>query len=171
MEDFRRVLATCREENIGLTLAINPVHALDLELVRAAGGWERFEQWKRETVRIIAEEQMEGRAVLWDFSGYSGPTMEEVPPAGDGTTRMKYYFENSHYTPELGRLMLDRMFSGRNDFGVIVARSNIEGHLENVRQAREHYAQSHPTDVSWVQRVAKQVLAARNLAGSGLDVE
>jgi hypothetical protein len=107
------------KENIQLTLAINPVHALDLELLRTAGGWERLEDWKRQVVKLIAEESLEDRVAFWDFTDYSQPTTEEVPLSGDTTTRMKLYFENSHYTPAMGALMLDRMFRGAtNDFGV-----------------------------------------------------
>jgi hypothetical protein len=162
MTAFRRMLAACREGNIEVTPAINPVHALDLELLRAGDNWERFEEWKREVVRIVAEEWPAGRVAVWDFTGYWPPTSEEVPPAGDTSTRMKYYFENSHYTPAMGGLMLDRMFGdATNEFGAKISGANIEAHLERIRQQRESYVREHADDVQWVQRIARQVLAAR----------
>ncbi len=162
MEAFRHMLAVCRENKIEITLAINPVHALDLELLRAGDNWQRFEDWKREVVRIVAEESPDGRVVVWDFTGYWPPTTEEVPPATDKQTRMKYYFENSHYTPAMGALMLDRMFgNATNEFGARISTANIEAHLQKIREQRETYLRTHAADVQWVQRVAKQVLAAR----------
>ena len=41
MEALRDVIKICRQDGIELTLAINPVHALDLELLRASGNWRR----------------------------------------------------------------------------------------------------------------------------------
>src|SRR5687767_8584389 len=140
MQAFRHVLAVCRDNNIGITLAINPVHALDLELLRAGDNWDGFEAWKRDIVRIVAEESMAGKAVVWDFTGYWEPTTEEVPAAGDTTTRMKYYFESSHYTPAMGALMLDQMFGlATNEFGAKISKENVEAHLQRLREQRESY--------------------------------
>jgi hypothetical protein len=162
MVAFRHTLAVCRENNIEVTLAINPVHALDLELLRAGDNWERFEEWKRDVVRTVAEEWPGGRVTVWDFTGYWQPTTEEVPPAGDTVTRMKYYFESSHYTPAMGALMLDCMFgNATNEFGGTISTANIEAHLQKIREQRESYARTHAADIQLVQRIAKQVLAAR----------
>ena len=160
MQGLRDVLAACHEHHIQLTLAINPVHALDLELLVAGENWSRFEQWKRDVVSMIAREDPE--SVLWDFTGYWGPTAEEVPAPGDTASRMKLYFENSHYTPAMGALILDRMFLGAtNDFGAIVTTTNIEAHLRRIREQREQWAREHAADVQWVQRVSRQALTTR----------
>lgn len=152
MDQLRHVLRVCREANIDLVLAINPVHALDLELLRAGGNWGRFEQWKREIVALTASENP--AVPLWDFSGYDRFTTEAVPPRGS-PERMKFYFENSHYTPVLGGLMLDRIFCGAaTEFGSILSRENIEPHLRRIRQDRERYAHSHAAEVEWVQAIA-----------------
>jgi hypothetical protein len=160
MAAFRHVLITCRENNIELTLAINPVHALDLELLRAGGNWEPFEQWKRDVVRMV-EEEAPGIA-LWDFTGYWAPTAEEVPSEGDVTTRMKYYFENSHYTPALGSLMLDRMYGGdKTEFGTRITTANIEAHIELIRKQRAAYAEAHAAEIRWVHGIVSKALSGR----------
>jgi hypothetical protein len=162
MEAFRRLLRTCRDHNVRLTMAINPVHALDLELMRAGGNWDGFENWKRDIVSMVAEEGMADRAALWDFSGYWSPTMEEVPPPGDTATRMKYYFENSHYTPAMGALMLDQMFGyGTMEFGARITASNIEAHLQHIRAQRAPYALSHAGEIRQVQEISRRALAGR----------
>jgi hypothetical protein len=69
---------------------------------------------------------------LGDFSGYNSMTTEPVPPSGDTTSRMKWYWESSHYRKELGDLVLDRLLeyegTGRAipvDFGILLTRDNL----------------------------------------------
>jgi hypothetical protein len=159
MQALRDVLVSARAHGIDLTLAINPVHALDLELMVAGKNWERFEQWKRDVAGLVAEVGATN-VVLWDFAGCWEPTMEPVPPAGDTTTRMKFYYENSHYTPAMGALMLDRMFFGAaNRFGATISTMNIEQHLQLLREQRELFARRYPDDVEWVARISQQARA------------
>jgi hypothetical protein len=161
MRALRDVLVSSRDHEIDLTLAINPVHALDLELLVAGHAWPRFEQWKRDVVTMVAEVGATN-VVVWDLGGYWEPATESVPPPGDSTTRMKFYFENSHYTPAMGALMLDRIFLGStHDFGAKISSANIEAHLRRLQDQREAYARTHGADVEWVQRISMQALASR----------
>ncbi len=162
MAALRRLVRTAQAQGMELTLAINPVHALDLELLRAAGGWERFEAWRREVVELVATEAPEGRVVVWDFTGYWPATTESVPSSEDRTTRMKYYFENSHFTPALGALMLDRMFTGAtHDFGERLTSGNLDAHTEKIRVQRETYARTQAREIEWVGSIARSVRAVR----------
>ena len=92
---FREMVSRCRRENVGLIVFIPPVHALQLETIRAAGLWSTFEQWKGDLVRILAEEEVGESVPFWDFTGFTGPLTEAVPPIGDTTTRMKWYLDSS----------------------------------------------------------------------------
>ena len=172
MEELRRFVRTCRDHDIGLTLALNSVHAVDLELWRAGDNWERFEQWKRDVVTVVAQEGVAQRFPVWDFSGYSELTTEEVPPPDDSAVRMKFYYENSHYTPVLGALMLERMFgTATNSFGTRISATNIEEQLQRIRDERAAYARAHSNDVEWVERTLKQALAARKKGADAAEVE
>lgn len=171
MQSLRHFLATCREHRIELTLAINPVHALDLELLQAAQKWDIFEQWKRDVVQIVTAEAPGGEVMVWDFTGYAGVPAEEIPPAGS-TNRMKFYFENSHYTPVTGALMLDRIYGlATNDFGVKISPANIDAHLETIRVQRESYVAGHPGEVEWVRRISQQMLAVRRQASAPAETQ
>ena len=172
LEEFRRVVRVCRDNGIELTIALNPVHALDLELWRAGQNWERLEQWKRDVVSVLNKEGVAQRFPVWDFSGYFEFTTEEVPPAGDAAARMKFYFENSHYTPALGAMMLDRMFgTATNDFGAKITAANIEEHLQRIINQRETYARTHPDEVQWVERICTAALASRKKNAEAEEVE
>lgn len=158
-ETFRAVLSFCRENNIDLRLAINPMHAHMLELYWVNGTWEKLENWKRRLVRILDHEAVGSHAVepfpLWDFADYNGVTKEPVPPLGDATTRMRWYWESSHYKNTVGRLMLDRILGGNSapqdrhqDFGMMVRLSNIDPHLRSIRVQHAEYLLSHQADIS-----------------------
>ena len=152
---FRRLVRTCREQQIDLQIVIMPVHALDLELLYAGGRWPEFETWKRDLVKVLGEEGVEGKFNLWDFTDYAGPPAEPIPPAGDMQSRMKYYFESSHCTPVLGGLMLDSIygFAGTNQFGVKLDRANVQRHLADIFKDRAEFARTNAADLQWVQRI------------------
>ncbi|MES1146864.1 MAG: hypothetical protein ABUL52_00565, partial [Solimonas sp.] len=161
MELFRHVVRVCRDRGIDLQIAIMPVHALDLELLHAGGRWPELEKWKTDLVDALAEEGVEGKFNLWDFSGYSGPPTETVPPVGDTSTRMKFYFENSHCTPLVGGYMLDAMLQpetgahlidGRT-FGVKLTRANLKEHLTQTLAEREADARTHEAEIRWIERI------------------
>lgn len=70
-----------RANNIELLLFISPVHARQLEVIRLSNLYPTFEQWKRDMVKVIAEdvEQHPDKSPiqLWDFSGYNLLTTRE----------------------------------------------------------------------------------------------
>jgi hypothetical protein len=158
MDLVRQIVRTCRDRHIDLKMAIMPVHALDIELLHAVGRWNEFEQWKTNLADIVTIDGAGGQVALWDFSGYSGPPTEKVPPAGDTVSRMKYYFENSHCLPVVGGMMLDKMFGppGTNEFGVLLNRTNCQAHLTRILEDRAAFAKAHPDDMAWLQRIVKE---------------
>ena len=164
LELFRQMVRVCRDQKIDLQIAIMPVHALDVELLCAGGRGSEFEEWKRNLVSVLAEERVEGKFRLWDFTGYAGPPAEPIPPAGDVTSRMKFYFESSHCTPTLGGFMLDAMFGGdgTNQFGVKLDRSNVNAHLARIREDRAGYARTNVAEVELVRRILAKASAEHN---------
>ncbi|MDJ1184820.1 hypothetical protein [Roseofilum casamattae] len=143
LEDLQKIVDICREQNINLQLFISPVHASQLEAIRAAGKWDNFEQWKREVAEI---------SPFWDFSGYNSLTTEEI------AEQMVYYRDSSHYSPEVGNLVLNRIFDYQldkvpDDFGVRVTSESIDAHLEEIRGDREAWANTHPKLIQTVEEL------------------
>jgi len=164
LKHFGQIVHFAREQGIDLRLFISPSHARQWEFIRVIGLWPEFEQWKRELVAILEEDARthpgHSPFPLWDFSGYNAITCEPVPPLGDVTTRMVWYWESSHYTKDLGDLVLDRMFSrsdafqrGPKDLGVVLTSKNIDAHQLRLREKQQEYQQSHPVDVVEVERL------------------
>ena len=160
VQQFREMIRLCRSHGVELTIFIPPVHALQLETARVAGLWPTFEQWKRDATNVVAEETKAGALRLWDFTGFKDRVAETVPPAGDRTTRMKWYIDSSHFTPALGELVLNRIFdsstnaAGDQGFGVPLSPGNVEDQLAHLRADREVYAAAHADEVEWIRQIA-----------------
>lgn len=165
LRHYRKLLATAYQDNIDLKIFIYPCHARQWEALSVAGLWNEWEQWKRQLValnELIAAEQGKTPFVLWDFSGYNHYTTEVVPPLDDTKTQMQWYWESSHYKKELGDLVLDRIFNYSDPqrtiekgFGVQLTSSNIEFHLQQIRQDRQQWRESHPEDVAEIESLKK----------------
>lgn len=162
-EDFRNLLMFCRSQGIDLRLVISPMHAHMLELYWLNGTWGKFEDWKRRLVRLVEDEAARAPGArpfpLWDFSSYSGITTEPVPAPGDVRTRMRWYWESSHFKTATGQLMFDRVLdrrspelAGHEDFGVRLGADNIERHLQSIRAQHGDYLDVNRQDVAEIAR-------------------
>lgn len=160
-----------RKDDTKLYLFISPIHAYQLEGMRSINRFSKFEQWKRDLVKIIAEDELENPnkqpIVLWDFSGYNSITTEKISPNGS-KKEMKWYWEPSHYKKELGDLVLDVMFNypqksnnAPSDFGVAIDSSNIESHLAKIRAEQVRYKQNFPEEVEVVERLKRETAHLR----------
>jgi hypothetical protein len=156
---LRALIERCRKADVRLHLIIYPYHAQTLELFRATGLWNAFEDWKRAVTQLAYEKATTSESALvfplWDFSGYNSFTTEHVPARGDLRSVMRWYWEAGHFKKELGDLVLDKLFDYPNrewtvpvGFGTLLTPSNIEARLAGIRAERERYAVSHRKEVA-----------------------
>ncbi|MEM1370101.1 MAG: hypothetical protein AAGG02_19270, partial [Cyanobacteria bacterium P01_H01_bin.15] len=154
LEDLIR---TALDNNIELFLYISPVHARNLEDIRLSGLYPEFEDWKRLMVDVVARVNQDYAArnpvALWDFSGYNSITSEEF--------YQKWYWDKSHYKRTIGDMILDVMISksGRDesapaDFGVNIDQTNIESHLQSIRQDQSNYHQTFNDEIKKLEKIA-----------------
>ena len=141
--DFIKIVELCRQNNIDLKVFISPAHATQWESIKVTGKWDVFEQWKRKLVEITP---------VWDFSGFNSVTTESIKP------QMNNYVDNSHYSPKIGNLILDRLFDRNTkaipeDFGTLLTRDNIEQHLAKIRRDRALWIENHPEEVKLVRDI------------------
>lgn len=162
LDDLRAMMELARRHHIDLRLFISPSHARQWETLAISGLWEKWEEWKRELVRINeAEAKQAGAAAfpLWDFSGYDAVSTENIPVLGDTKSTMRWYSDSSHYMPDLGKQIIRRMFAptpegGADTWGLKMDASNLNTHLEQIRLAREHYRATHPQDIAEIENAA-----------------
>jgi hypothetical protein len=157
---LRRLLDTAYRDNIDLRMLVSPSHARLWEALHAVSLWSKFEQWKRELVSINEQQAKKyGKQPfpLWDFSGYNRYTTENV------TTKMKWYWESSHYKEELGNIVLDSVFERKiaDDFGLLINTTNIDKHLAEIRIKQQQYRRSNPIDAAEVLKLAEETVKQR----------
>ncbi|GAB4529269.1 MAG: hypothetical protein Tsb0014_11140 [Pleurocapsa sp.] len=146
--DYQQIVQLCQENNITLKVFISPSHATQWESIYATNRWETFEQWKRQLVKLTP---------VWDFSGYNTITTEAI------AKQMNNYVDNSHYTPAIGNLILDRLYNYQTqhlpaDFGVLLTPKNIDTHLATIRRDRANWVKNQPDEVKLVQDIQHKFL-------------
>lgn len=154
MQDLRAMLDLARNHGVQVTLYLSPVHAIDALATRAIFGVERIEAWRAAIVRLAdAQSQLSGgrfEVPVWDFSGFNSVTTEAVPDRSDRHSRMRHYWDQSHYRQQVGDWILDRIFGVPSagdavpaDFGVRLEAQKLASHFAIERAAAENYAISH----------------------------
>lgn len=168
LNEFRSLVAYARANNMDLRLFISPSHARQWEVIDALGLWPKFEQWKRELVAILAEDEMGAfgrkRFELWDFSGYNSISTERIPAKSDVSGHMSWYWDSSHYKKEVGDLVLDRVLGFHSnerivpfEFGTAIDAINVDFHLDRIRRNRDDYRKSNPEEVLEVRELAAAI--------------
>ena len=171
MSDFHGLLKYARAEGIELRMFISPVHARYLEWYRRVGWWPLFEAWKRALVNAIDDEAKAAGSVpftIWDFSGFHPLALEPVPRIGDQATLMRWYRDTSHYSPEMGSLILARILGETPpDVSLLpddrLSRSTIDRQLAETRAGADRYRAEHPGEaanvaeiVAYLRRVSRK---------------
>lgn len=177
---LRTLITACRADGIALYLFIPPSHARDLEALRVLGLYPLFEQWKRDLVGILAEDAAVHSSAapipLWDFSGYTSITTEDIPAANEPGKPMRWYWESSHFKKETGDLVLSRLFTSPprehqlpDDFGILLSAENIEAHLALLRTQQSRYQETHPQEVAEVEYLARVTSRFRSVPQKQAD--
>lgn len=174
LDDLRAMMQMAHRHHVDLYFFISPAHARQWETLAIAGLWEQWEKWKRELVHINgAEAKQAGVATfpLWDFSGYDMVSTEEVPAPKDKKSIMRWYTDSGHYTMDLGRQIIQRMFApvagGELDtWGSVMDTPNLEVHLKRIRLARDCYRKTHRQEIAEIENIAREVNRIKHCPGS-----
>jgi len=141
LEGLKRLIEYCLQNNIQVTLFTNPYHYSYLEIIRQAGYWKEFENYKR-SLKTFVEQYEKDRIQLWDFSLYSHYTVS-LTPTKKGEREPDWFWEPAHYKSTLGDIMLSEIFGkdciyGNHTipFGVRLNNTDIETHLYKQNQQR-----------------------------------
>ena len=144
---FKDIVEECRERNINLIMFLSPIHVKLMEGIHESGLYGEFEDWIRMIVDIAykSENRLEDyqNVSVWSFCGYNSITTDPFPES-PLDKEMQWYFEASHYRPEVGDMVLYRMLGSAGggvpeDFGALLTPKNINVSLERMRLEREAY--------------------------------
>ena len=157
---FRKTLELAHQQHISVHLYISPAHAWRWETLHSLGLRQTWEDWKRQLVFInesVAKQYHAQPFELYDFSGYSVYSTETVPKTSEG---MRWYSDSSHFLPEVGGFVLQRMFNpmAKNErgFGVLLTSATIEQDLAAIRAGREKYIATHLQDKAEIDKMVQQ---------------
>ncbi len=130
-----------KKEGVDVIFYLNPTHATDLLLIKEKGGQKVFEEWKK----ALAE-----NFNYIDFDYVNKATGEKI------NKETKYFYESSHSTPEMGKLITNRLVSAHDDeYGKDVSINNIDTHLKNTGEALEKWEKSNKLWADKVKEIAK----------------
>ena len=161
MEDFRTLVTFARQQGITLYVYTSPSHVRSQVLVEQAGLWPQYEAWKAELVAVLAA----NHTPLWEFGGADPRfTAEALPAKGDTTSRMKWYWESSHFRRELGDVALERILGAperdeTRGFGVPLTLANVEQELQRVKREITTWQAEHPDELKEMTAQATTVFA------------
>ena len=155
------IIALARARGVALRLVLYPYHVHTLMLFQLTGLWPAYEDWKRELVERVDGARGTMDVELWDFTGFSPYTVEQVPRPGDTRTELQWYWEAGHFKKSLGDLLLANMFDKRNNqeqWGRQLTGRNLDELLRQQREAREDYVRSHPDDVTALETLVAEAV-------------
>jgi hypothetical protein len=148
---FEELLRLSYRNDIDLRLFLSPFHARHLEVIREMGLWDELVRWKRYllvTTHEIAKEHGAAPYPVWDFSSYNDYTVEPLPPLEDRDARMRWHWESSHYTRELGDRVLDQVLAGQETGpGRRLAFQDFDAWIQSIEAKREEYRSSHENEL------------------------
>ena len=119
------ILRFCRRERIDLSIFLPPIHLRALaeeQLSNSLGMLLEVRRSVLNTVRLESIEADSPPVPVFDFLHLNTYTAESIPPFGDATHRMKWFFEGSHFTQRFGGVVLDTIYAAGSPV-------DAEGHL------------------------------------------
>ena len=164
IDGVRTAILAARAAGAKVVVAITPAHADQMEVRRQLGLAAPMQAWRRDLARLVADAAAEtggdAYTTLWDFDGYSPYTTESLPPPGDTSHALRWFFETVHFRPALGTLMIQRMLGGDipADLGAMLTPATVDESGARNDAAQRAWVAAHPTDVA---RIAGIVAAAR----------
>jgi hypothetical protein len=150
------IIAACREENARLVIFFTPNHALFQLAYRELGDPDPYFSKDR---RALAELAAKANAAapgappveVWDFLDGHPLNAPPLPPAGQPGSHLDGWIDLFHATPDIGRLMLDRL-NGPGSYGERLNPENIDARVEQIRAQLEAYATRHPDDLAFLRK-------------------
>ena len=144
LDNLKLIKEICQENNIKLVAFITPPHASQVEAIHIAGFGNVIAQMKREIVKIMP---------VWDFYGYNSITTEPID-------KVTNYWDSSHYTLEVGDLILNRILGYQEesvpaDFGVMITPDNIESEIAKMQVNRESWRQQDTKTIEYLENLVK----------------
>jgi len=119
-EVLTQLVEVARAHGAEVVMVILPVHVDLQEMLHQTGLDTYDDHWKQAIKDSLSTHHLENNVKIWDFSGISPYTTENLPPVGDHHTHWQWFWESQHFQKALGDIMLARInhLPAPADFGV-----------------------------------------------------
>jgi hypothetical protein len=129
IQELQKIINIANIKNIKATIIINPLNhhrfiTFDID---------SYETWIRRMVNVAGQ--------VWDFSGINSITKND-----------QYYYEDTHFTKQVGDLVLSKIFNNQQllkdipkDFGILVTKDNLNSHIESLKHLHSDYKNYYQT--------------------------
>ncbi len=150
-ESVAKAIALAQQHHAEVVVVIAPVYVGEIEIYRQSGVIKRYDDWRRQISDIVAAAARNGKVSLWDFSAISPYTTEALPPAGDRTTQLHWFWETNHFRPAVGELVIKRIFGeGPADFGTLITPTTLPQEELAQHTLLHHFEEMNPKEVQRV---------------------
>ena len=153
LRDLDQTLSAAKAKGVNVTLFIPPTHVAKLLSYEHLGSWRFFEDWKK----AVAAVAVKNGVPIWDFADYH--TVSGAEPI---LVVSQYFIDSSHFRPNVGKLMMDRICSATSSeaaadgFGTRIDGIDIEGHLEAIRARGADFWRRHPDAAKFYKDIRKK---------------
>jgi hypothetical protein len=144
---YRQSLKLLYAHDMNTNIVIAPLHGSLLIALHEAGLWQDFEIWKTTLARINEEEAASAGKKpfpLWDYAAINTYTAQALPEQHNNTTRLSWFNDSAHASPQLGDVILQELGGTATPVGIQLHNSNITQHLEQSSTKLENYKAQHP---------------------------
>lgn len=136
LSDIARLAA---EHKARLIVFIQPYHVRYLEMLHDQGLWPAFVAWKEAMLAAIDAAAGPERDLVrvFDFTDYDDVSTERIPDAGDTRSIMRWYLDPTHYSRDLGDLMIACMMGAGPVLGAEIDDTTIAANNARIDMNRD----------------------------------
>ena len=119
---LERFLIATKEGSALTHIVLYPYHIQLRHIMEHFELEEEFHSWKS---MLSSVTEKYPNVKVWDFSGLGHETTEPIPPPGDISAEVAFYWEAAHFKSKLGDLMISQIIGGESGFGFPLTKHSI----------------------------------------------
>ncbi len=151
-----QMIMAARSAGADVAVVIAPTYIEQEEMHRRLDLLPVIRDWRNKLVEVVDRlgrlEPARGSLVLWDFQALDTFTNEPLPPSGTNIQMMRWWWDTSHFRPELGAMIIKRIETqnGQNDFGARLDKTNADIQWNIGQNLLDRWEISNPERVEFI---------------------
>lgn len=159
IERFKQTIEILSNVQKRVHIFVNPVHFRRLVIYSMTDQQQNYLLWLDDVIRIMCKKSTpQYQPKLTVFSGVNEITTEKFPDMGDTETRMRWYWELSHFNSSVGAMVLQQLNaqeSSSDHFGSVLTCSNRGTFIARFEDDWNDFMATHPEIVREINDIVK----------------